>query len=834
MAKILYARGQLDKAMFLYQKALKLRPDDLGIMTSLSEIYLKLKHEPEALSVFNEMLRIDPKNTGAMINLAKLYRSRSQFSDALKHYIALGFDYESAMVYKELGETANALTYFEKAIKSDAGNINARTEIGELYLKQKKYSDALKHLAAVIELKPDSFRARYLSGLACFEQGLFERCRNEFEQCVKIDGTSADSFFYLAESHYNLENFAAARQNYLKALSLACEIPLIHNRLGFINFKEHNYEMAETEFKKALAKDAANVEANYHLALIEIAHARYNDAILRLKKITLNRNTSDTYAKLAEALYKSGHCEQALEEALNSLKKDPNNTDAHYYLGLSQKELKRYRDAETSFIKCCEINPRYYKAQLELGIIYNEEGKVLEAKTIFDSIEQNITESDMPEFYYNKAQVLTRVGDIEGGIKMFYQSINLAPKFDRAMWELGYALIKAGRGEEAIKIFERLLELDNKNAQVFYELGALYCALSGEENKKKALKHMHDYIAREPEAPMGYYYLGKLYQETFHETKAIEYYEKAIEYKPDMVEVCFELGRLYRFIRKPEKAITHLLKVIKKNSANVDALNEIAQATYDKKLYDEAVEWFEKVLMIKADNVDALSKLAFIYNETGRLGEAAGAYEKLLEISGKDHAVIYSLAEINYKLEKNQTALDLIKTALEIAPNEKKYLNLKGKILMALGRDEEAVLAFETVLGADGKNLEALYNTGVAKRRSGSVDEALLYFRRAVETNSKHIDSYISLSQIYREREDMENAIGLIEQAIAISPESDSLLYRLGGYYKDAKYYEKALSTFQKAAAINPSNSEALFETAVISYLKKSYADALTALKKAG
>ncbi|HPG58946.1 MAG TPA: tetratricopeptide repeat protein, partial [Candidatus Wallbacteria bacterium] len=356
MAKILYARGQLDKAMFLYQKALKLRPDDLGIMTSLSEIYLKLKHEPEALSVFNEMLRIDPKNTGAMINLAKLYRSRSQFSDALKHYIALGFDYESAMVYKELGETANALTYFEKAIKSDAGNINARTEIGELYLKQKKYSDALKHLAAVIELKPDSFRARYLSGLACFEQGLFERCRNEFEQCVKIDGTSADSFFYLAESHYNLENFAAARQNYLKALSLACEIPLIHNRLGFINFKEHNYEMAETEFKKALAKDAANVEANYHLALIEIAHARYNDAILRLKKITLNRNTSDTYAKLAEALYKSGHCEQALEEALNSLKKDPNNTDAHYYLGLSQKELKRYRDAETSFIKCCEIN----------------------------------------------------------------------------------------------------------------------------------------------------------------------------------------------------------------------------------------------------------------------------------------------------------------------------------------------------------------------------------------------------------------------------------------------------------------------------------------------
>jgi|GEM_PF-824427 len=79
-----------------------------------------------------------------------------------------------------------------------------------------------------------------------------------------------------------------------------------------------------------------------------------------------------------------GHYKQAAEQFHLAIQKDPNNWEAHYYLGLTYQRWKRYNESMDYFRLAIDLNPRdkvwVSKVRLHIGITFESQGRYRDAE----------------------------------------------------------------------------------------------------------------------------------------------------------------------------------------------------------------------------------------------------------------------------------------------------------------------------------------------------------------------------------------------------------------------------------------------------------------------
>jgi tetratricopeptide (TPR) repeat protein len=85
-AERLRDRGELEKALDLYDRALEQDPEHVGALAGRGLCYLDLESYEEAIRSFQEALRQDPENADALLGAAEAYRSTGKAAEAIRHY----------------------------------------------------------------------------------------------------------------------------------------------------------------------------------------------------------------------------------------------------------------------------------------------------------------------------------------------------------------------------------------------------------------------------------------------------------------------------------------------------------------------------------------------------------------------------------------------------------------------------------------------------------------------------------------------------------------------------------------------------------------------------
>ncbi len=100
-------------------------------------------------------------------------------------------------------------------------------------------------------------------------------------------------------------------------------------------------------------------------------------------------------------LYNQGNTSAALDLFETAIQRDPTYQNAYFNMGTIHFKEKRYSQAETAFHRLVELNPRDDQAKFSLGLVYEHQGKTVEARNIL----RFITPQDT---YYLKAQELLK------------------------------------------------------------------------------------------------------------------------------------------------------------------------------------------------------------------------------------------------------------------------------------------------------------------------------------------------------------------------------------------------------------------------------------------
>ena len=349
---------------------------------------------------------------------------------------------------------------------------------------------------------------------------------------------------------------------------------------------------------------------------------------------------------------------------------------------------------------------------------------------------------------------------------------------------------RAGRFEEAERIYRRLLKREPGNGEVLKLLGALCGATRRPE---RALHFLGKATRILPDDPGVHYNLGNVLRQEQRLTEAIDEYRSATRLAPhhasaqfNLAVTCLELGRI-------EEAIGALRNAIEADDRHVGAHHQLATLLFDSGAVEEAAAHWLAAVQIDPDSAEYHLNLGLALHRLGRLEEAAGAFETVTRLDG-DRA--------------------------------DGWCNLGGT-LRTLGRLEESVAALQHALRLDDELLPAYTNLACAHLDRKEAMEALRASRAALAVRSDHAPAHRTAAAALVLGGEHTAAEQELRAAAELDPHSPDIAAELGDVLRRLDRFDEADREYERALSIDPGFVDAQMGRVTVRQQRGATAEAL-------
>ena len=407
-----------------------------------------------------------------------------------------------------------------------------------------------------------------------------------------------------------------------------------------------------------------------------------------------------------------------------------------------------------------------------------------------------------------------------------------------------------GNYDEALKLFNKCLELDPEDAASMYEIAKIYA-----RQKKIDAALLYSRNATETAPDNVYYHLlyASLLQAIEEYDEAAKEYEKVVLLKPNNPDYYNQLAVSYLFAGKPMDAVK-VYDIMEERAGITEEFSLKKQSIYlqDNKL-NKAIEEVEKLIMAFPEDPKYYGILAEMYLENGMNEKALEAYGKIAEIDPNDPYIHISMADY-YKKNGDETkafeelkigfanpnlsidtkiqiliqyytineiydglkdqALSLSEIIIEAHPNDPKSYSMNGDFLYQDKQFEKARDAFYKVIELDSSKYliweQLLFTQSELQDNDALLNDAL----KAIELFPEQPIPYLFAGGSLYQKKEWERSIDVLEQGTYYVVKNDLLLAQfyayLGDAYNQVKNNEKSDAAYEKVLLLNPDHDYVL------------------------
>lgn len=212
IADIYLLKNKKAEAIDYLVKSLEINASQPDIHCMLGELYEFYLQKKEALYHYEKAVKIDPAHKKAHYDLVKYYIKEDDPTKAAEYFNTcynLG-KIEGEKYYRQGIEEAGkkhfniALELFDEAIKENPVMTDAYFEASEIYRQNKNYSNAIKYLEKIKEIKPDYKNLyNYLGHLYLNEAMNFSGNSNKVKIRMMLLSKSSENFKTAIEKNPN-------------------------------------------------------------------------------------------------------------------------------------------------------------------------------------------------------------------------------------------------------------------------------------------------------------------------------------------------------------------------------------------------------------------------------------------------------------------------------------------------------------------------------------------------------------------------------------------------------------------------------------------------------
>ena len=497
----------------------------------------------------------------------------------------------------------------------------------------------------------------------------------------------------------------------------------------------------------------------------------YKQAIeIYYKILSSNGDDIEILSELADLYYLLGNNERALHYVNKALEITPDNISSLNVMYKVYVKEKKYDKAEEIALKLFEITNAdselfnllcvlesgdkydeiisYSKAATDEKCLYKyalalyNKDRYVEALAVLDNISENdICENSFIEDVLNlKNKIYLKQNDMENVKEVCRKLKENNATTAEGLNNIGINKLDEFKLDEAIENFSKAIEIDDTNAEYFYNCGQAYFFKGWFDEAEKCFNRA---ICLSPDEEKYHYSLAYLYY------KSGNYESAQAHLNPEYFE---------------SKVLIQLIKSEKGDLAS------------------PKVE-LEKMLNEYPDNEMILFSLAKIYFKLDMYKQAKTIIEKTLEINQKPFEYHMFKVRVMFKLAQYDDA------EKEIMDMENKYPKYYyAKVLEAelnnIRQDYDALFdSAQDLIELDINHSEGYYYNALALFEKEDVNFAIESLKKAISLDVANAELYVKMSEFYQAIGRYEDAFAYIKEAADIdkSAKNQELYMQLAG-----------------------------------------------------
>jgi tetratricopeptide (TPR) repeat protein len=492
------------------------------------------------------------------------------------------------------------------------------------------------------------------------------------------------------------------------------------NRTDYVTKAIENYRLALQEDPTAtfLVQDIADLYR---------ASGRIRDAVEEAQN-TLKTNPDDLNARrILARIYTQqigdaqanhvdeGMARRAIEQYKLIVEKDPKDVDSLVWLGRLDRIVENSVEAEAAFKKVLAIDPDNEDAITGLASVYTDRGDTRTASGLLENLTKK---NPSARAYAILASDYESMHEYSLAADAYKKAIDLDPTRAELKAALAQDQALAGRYDDALKTYQEIADANPQDAQPYLGMAQIY-------REQKNLAQAHQMI------------------------------DKAKDLDPDNLD-----------IRYNEVA---LLEAEGKNAEAINKLKELLDSTAHRS-YGDA----DRTVRAKM-----LEQLGVLYRQSEQYEQAAEAFREIAELDpdlgGRAEAQIIDTYRIAKDYNKAQQESESASTKY---PNDRTLMEVRAQLLSDEGKTDAAVADLKKLL--DGKNDR---------------------------------ETYMAMAEVYQKANnfaEMAKALDSAEKLDRTKEDKLAVLFLRGAMYERQKQYDPAEKTFRQVIDLDPSNAEAL------------------------
>ena len=288
--------------------------------------------------------------------------------------------------------------------------------------------------------------------------------------------------------------------------------------------------------------------------------------------------------------------------------------------------------------------------------------------------------------------------------------------------------------ENNITLYEHTLKHTSNNVIIHNNLGT---ALYKQDRTEEAVEHYLQALQLKPDHAKAHNNLGLAYGDSGMHEEAIKAYKRTIRIDPDYADVHNNLGIAFVKSGKYKEAIESYKQAIRIGPDYAKAHNNLGVAFVKSGKLKEAIESYKQALRINSDFADAHYNLGVAFVKSGMHKEAIDAFKQVIRINPDDAPAHYNLGVAFVKSGMHKEATEAYKQALRINPDDAQTHYNLGVAYGASGMHKEATDAFKQVIRINPDDAPAHYNLGYAYVLSNDRDSALEQYKILKSINTE-------------------------------------------------------------------------------------------------
>jgi tetratricopeptide (TPR) repeat protein len=315
----LHQAGDVLGAIDTYKAALAISPGQPDALSNLGAAYVRLGQYDDAIAQYEAALQADPTSQAVRLNLALAY-------------------YKSA-------RPAEAIPQLKRVLSSDPQARNAYLLLADCYLQTGQDEDLIALLKPREALFGNDLAYAYLIGTALLHTG------NTTEGQTYVDrvfgaGDSAEARLLMGMALLGRHDYPGAKAELERAVQLNPQLPTVQTLYGRSLLALGEQDAAEKAFRRELAQNVNDFEANLQLGNMRKGAQRFDEASTYLERATTIRPNDLTARKLLASLrLQTGRTEEAVTMLEAIVKDAPDQVEVHVQLATGYNRLKRTDEA---------------------------------------------------------------------------------------------------------------------------------------------------------------------------------------------------------------------------------------------------------------------------------------------------------------------------------------------------------------------------------------------------------------------------------------------------------------------------------------------------------